>query len=111
MIGRPVEAGGQIRHPAHDTERAAVRRAARGSQTRRRMVLALLQCHPAGLTDDEGAALMGNGWDRNDFARRRVELVQSGDVIDTGHRRLSARGNPAIVWAALLVHPNSDGAA
>lgn len=62
-------------------------------------VLAILRENPAGLTDDEGAVILGG--DRLDFGRRRNELVRAGQVRDSGYRRPTPRGHSAIVWRAV----------
>jgi hypothetical protein len=87
---------GRVHRNAHDTELAAAESVRDVTGRLRIQVLNLLREHPAGLTDDEGGALMDG--DRLTFGRRRQELVDAGLVKKTDLRRLTPRGRNAIVW-------------
>lgn len=52
-----------------------------------------------GLTDEEGAELLGMGL--NTYRPRRIELVEIGAVIDTGQTRKTRAGRQATVWDVL----------
>ena len=53
------------------------------------------------MTSDEVAAVLKEHW--GDIRPRFTELSKDGKVEDTGDRRPSARGNPAIVWRLVAV--------
>ena len=53
------------------------------------------------MTSDEVAAVLAEHW--GDIRPRFTELSKDGKVEDTGDRRPSARGNPAIVWRLVAV--------
>lgn len=79
---------------APETSRQAALANAPRSGTQRAKVLLALYDHA--LTDDEIAAttdLVGNA-----VRPRRGELVSGGFVEDSGHRRSSWMGHPAVVW-------------
>jgi hypothetical protein len=60
----------------------------------------LLMACPDGLTDDELAALCADLTDiRHSVATRRGEWARVGHVVDTGSRRINARGSRCVVWA------------
>jgi hypothetical protein len=84
--------------PGHDTEHAAAASIAGQAQTLRHQVLGVLRAHPAGLTDDEGATIIGG--DRLRWGRRRNELCDAGFVVATDERRKTPAGRKAIVWRA-----------
>lgn len=88
--------------PAHqyptDTEARAAHAIGGHTKRLREKVLSILRENPAGLTDDEGGAILGG--DRLDFGRRRNELARAGLVYDTGYRRMTPRRHKAIVWSA-----------
>jgi len=90
---------GQMHLFGHDTEWAAAISVTAITGRLRLKVLALLREHPAGLTDDEGAALLGG--DRLTFGRRRQELAKARLVYDSGERRRTPTGRRAIVWKAV----------
>lgn len=94
--------GGQVHRGARDTEILAAGSMRQTKHVLRERVLGVLQSHPAGLTDDEGAELL-EAWfkapaDRLTFGRRRQELVRDGLVLDSGYRRTTPHGRSAIVW-------------
>lgn len=95
MTGEPL-AGVHLRGP--DTEGRAAASIAAHLPRLQATVLGILRDNPAGLTDDEGAAIMGVH--RLDFGRRRHELADAGLVISTGDRRVTPRGRYALVWRA-----------
>jgi hypothetical protein len=82
-----------------DTEAKAALAIGEHTKRLRDKVITILRENPSGLTDDEGAAILGG--DRLDFGRRRNELVREGLVRDSGYRRPTPRGHNAIVWRAL----------
>lgn len=65
----------------------------------RALALSTLRAHPAGLTDFELAEL--TGLQQNSVGKRRGELRDAGLVEDSGERRPSTTGSPAIVWRAV----------
>jgi hypothetical protein len=56
------------------------------------------QAGPGGLTDQEIATRLGLA--ENSVRPRRLELADAGPIADSGERRETAGGNPAIVWHA-----------
>lgn len=92
---------------ARATDPETSHQAAEGDETVRRFrrgvaVSALAEIRAAGiagLTVDElhGRHLEA---DRGTLARRVTDLRQAGLVVDSGRRRLTRRGLPAIVWTA-----------
>lgn len=71
------------------------------SAQHRRDIYSLLLSTAGGCTDDEiGMWLALNP---NTVRPRRGELVDGGLVMDSGIKRLSSMGNPAIVWEAIPV--------
>lgn len=58
-------------------------------------VLSVLSAHD-GLTDYEISTL--TGLLRGSAAKRRGELVTAGVVVDSGDRRKTDTGRPAVVW-------------
>lgn len=70
--------------------------------TDRERALAILRRYPAGLTDHELADLMGRI--QTSAGKRRHELMRDGLVENSGLRRLSPSGSPAIVWRAVATH-------
>lgn len=80
----------------------AAGRALAGSELthRQQQVLTLLRLHPEGLTDEEGAQLMGDGTTREVFGRHRHHLHAAGLVADTGVHRLTHTHRRSIVWKA-----------
>lgn len=92
-----------VHRDGHDTEYDAAESSAARATVIRRRVLKVLDAHPVGLTDDEGAALLKLP-DRLDFGRRRNELVTDGLVYKTDLRRSTPRGHPAIVWRLTKFH-------
>lgn len=76
--------------------------AARAQQLthRQQQVLTMLRLHPEGLTDEEGAQLMGDGTTREVFGRHRHHLHTKELVVDTGMHRLTSTHTRSIVWKA-----------
>jgi hypothetical protein len=74
----------------------------------RQRVLHLLRTYTDGLTDDEGGQHMGG--DRLTFGRRRSELAKAGLVKDSGVRRPTKYGRPAIVWVLATEKGEPDAA-
>lgn len=81
------------------TSHLAGERAQQRAATGRALALALLRDHSEGLTDFELAGL--SGWQQTSIGKRRGELRDAGLVRDSGKRRPSPSGSPAIVWEAL----------
>jgi len=73
--------------------------AANAGNNRARVLRALLDVWPQGLTDYELAALVG--LQQNSAGKRRGELRDAGFVEDTGERRPAPSGSLAIVWRAV----------
>lgn len=90
---------GMHRVPDRDTSIRAARIAAPNAGTKRALALDLLQQHPGGLTDFELAEL--SGCQQNSIGKRRGELMAMGLVRDSGRRRPSTTGSPAIVWEVI----------
>lgn len=90
--------------PAHHnapcgTSDVAARRIAGHAPTQRSRVLMLIYSRGAeGLTDDEGEAALAMR--PQSYTPRRRELVQLGQVVDSGRRRRTESGRPAAVWIA-----------
>jgi hypothetical protein len=89
-----------------DTQTAAAAAALPRSGTQRAKVLEVIrQAGPAGLTDQEIAVALGLA--ENSVRPRRLELSTPGEdgqpplVVDSGERRETSGGNPAIVWRAV----------
>lgn len=83
-----------------DTSREAAERVEPVAETERGRVLALLRenAYQDGLTDEE----MQSSLDMNPSTQRprRIELVRSGHVVDSGERRKTEAGRRAVVWVA-----------
>jgi hypothetical protein len=92
--GEPRQGNSHVN--GRDTEVIAARAIAPLTGRHRARVIHLLRAYPEGLTDDEGGARMGG--DRLTFGRRRSELTKAGLVKDSGQRRPTKYGRPAIVW-------------
>jgi hypothetical protein len=87
----------------HDTELVAAARVAPRSGTQRAAVLAMLRSYPDGLTDYELWSVGGIGARPHVPGTRREELIADGwPITDTGRRRRTDTGAPAIVWALEL---------
>lgn len=97
-----LDHNGRVHAAAHDTEVEAAKSI--DARVLRGRVLALLQAHTEGLTDDEGGELMrAQGLplaDRLTFGRRRSELFRAGLVRKSGVKRPTKFGRDAIVWVA-----------
>jgi hypothetical protein len=64
-----------------------------------RTVLAYVSsCGTTGATDEQIS--QGTGIPENSARPRRLALVRAGFLRDSGQRRLTKGGNPAIVWVA-----------
>lgn len=83
-----------------DTQVAAALAVSPKTPTQRQRVLDLIRDRGVGgLTDEEiGYAL---SLSQNSVRPRRLELVEAGLVEDSGRRRATVGGNPAIVWVAV----------
>jgi predicted ArsR family transcriptional regulator len=87
--------GPSHRNAPETSHQAALANAPRAfSQWKR--VLLLLDHHWQGLTDDEIAKY--TGLVGNSVRPRRRKLFQDGLIEDSGNRRSSWMGNPAVVW-------------
>jgi hypothetical protein len=51
-----------------------------------------------GLTDEEG--IEATGLPSSTYRPRRIELVESGRVVDTGRTRPTKSGRKAVIWRA-----------
>lgn len=88
---------GRLHHDAHDTERVAARLIEPKTGTLRALALArIFDAGSEGLTHGELAEVTGKN--HYSIAPRVTELVDLGWVIDSGQRRKTALGSPAIVW-------------
>jgi CRP-like cAMP-binding protein len=96
--GSLFDTTGMHRVPDRDTSVSAAKAVAPSRVTNRAVALDLLRKHPGGLTDFELADL--SGLQQNSIGKRRGELVAQGLVRDSGLRRPSTTGSPAIVWEA-----------
>ncbi len=84
-------------HPGTDTERVSADLIRpRAGTLRARALTALQAAEPYGLTDDELAE--ATEVYLYSIAPRRVELTKRGWVMDSGNRRTSSHGRPAVVW-------------
>ena len=92
-INRPAP----VHRQAHDTERAAAAMVYPRTGTLRHLALHALALNNAnGLTHGELAVITGKR--HYSIAPRVTELVELGWVIDSGRRRPTDTGSPAIVW-------------
>lgn len=93
LLAQPV-----ARRTDPETSHAAGARAGTNASTHRARALELLRVAPTGLTDFELADL--TGLQQTSIGKRRGELRDAGLVRDSGRRRASPSGSPAIVWEA-----------
>lgn len=91
------EFGPPVRERDPETAVKAAKRTREHKSRLRSDILIEHQLHPSGLTDDELVRLL-DGEDRGVVARRRLDLVREGLLEDSGHRRPTRTGSPAIVW-------------
>jgi hypothetical protein len=90
---------GRYHRDGTDTERAAALRVMPRSGTQRAMVLETLQFFPQGVTDYELWGIFKIGARPHVPATRREELIRDGwNIVDSGLRRPTDTGSPAIVW-------------
>jgi hypothetical protein len=92
-----VNAPAPVHRFGHDTEYAAARLVEPRTGTLRAEALrAIAKAGDHGLTHNELAVVT----DRRHYsiAPRCTELVEMGWVVDSGHRRPTETGSPAIVW-------------
>lgn len=104
---RPAE--GEVKHLAHshdpETSRTAAAAATPGKDIVQQAIIELLLEEPRAdfeLTPAYFALREANGWPLvhpHSIARRRSELHMQGRVVDTGVRRQTEYGRPAVVWA------------
>jgi hypothetical protein len=87
---------GRTHRAGRDTERAAAELIEPKTGTQRAAVLAAIAAAPDGLTDEQIADT--TGLYLYSAAPRRTELVKGGWVHDSGERRTTSRGTPAVVW-------------
>ena len=97
--GSLFDTTGMHRVPDRDTSIAAAHLAASSARKSRDIAIEILRNHPEGLTDFELADLAG--MQQNSIGKRRGELVAHGLVRDSGRRRPSTTGSPAIVWEVI----------
>ena len=79
-----------------DTSHEAAKANAPASGTQRKAVFDLLEGHPVGLIDEEIQNLLE--MNPSTERPRRIELVASGLVVDSGGTRLTKSGRRAVVW-------------
>jgi len=97
--GRQME--GRVHHDGHDTERAAALRVMPRSGTQRARVLQAFRALRGidGLTDYELWKVHRIGARPHVAGTRREELIADGwPIVDSGRRRRTDTGSPAIVW-------------
>lgn len=63
----------------------------------RRAVFEAIAESPDGLTDEEG--IEKTGIQPSTYRPRRVELIRSGHIVDSGRQRKTASGRNAVVWS------------
>lgn len=95
-LSDPTALAVKVRRDARATSVAAAKRALPRSGTKRARVLYEIATAPAGCTDDE--IITRTGFLHQSVGPRRLELEQGGWVEDSGERRKTRMGNPAIVW-------------
>lgn len=83
---------------ASSTSRAAAVAIAPAAPTLRAQVLAYIEQHPAGLTDEE--VQLGLGMNPSTQRPRRIELVKAGLIREAGSRKTTS-GRKATVWQAV----------
>lgn len=104
--GRPLR--GRHHSIGPDTERLAAARVAPRSGSQRARVLEMFRAHPEGLTDYELWTLGQIGARPHVPATRREELIFDGwPIVDSGRRRLTDTGTPAVVWVLIEEGPLS----
>lgn len=93
-IGRSVVA---VHANAQETSRIAAARALPSSGTKRRITYDLIASYGAlGLCDHE--LEIQTGWLHQSASAARNTLLKDGLIKDSGLRRNTPQGNPAIVW-------------
>lgn len=93
-IDRPSVA---IHHRAQETSRIAAQKALPNSGTKRRIIFELIKDSAMfGLCDHE--LEVKTGWLHQSASAARNTLMKDGWILDSGQRRNTAQGNPAIVW-------------
>jgi hypothetical protein len=89
--------GTPVTHRANDRDTArAAGDAANLTEGQRKVLLALAGAGSRGLLDHDHERL--NGLIPTSAGKRRLELMQHGLVVDSGHRRATSTGTAAIVW-------------
>lgn len=78
------------------TSHQAAQRASTRAATDRALVLRIHQQYTSGLTDFELAEIAGR--QQTSLGVRRGELRKAGLIVDSGHKRPSPSGSPAVVW-------------
>jgi len=91
---------GRYHRDGQDTERIAARLVApRTGSQRARVIEALRFCGANGATDNELHFFYGIGARPHVPGTRREELIAAGwPIVDSGRRRKTDTGAPAIVW-------------
>lgn len=82
--------------PHSETSKRSAREIESAAETWRGAVLRLLQSRPDGCTDDEMQVILG--MNPSTQRPRRIELVERNFVEDSGLRRPTRSGKPAVVW-------------
>lgn len=81
-----------------DTSRSAAQ-AIRPDTSRLRIKVLAAIVTGGGLTDEEG--IDATGLSPSTYRPRRIELVETGRVQDSGETRLTRSGRKAVVWEAV----------
>lgn len=86
-----------------ETSKSAARAIEPRRNILRKQVYDILLATPSGLTDEEIQTM--TGMEGSTQRPRRVELVESGAVVDSGLTRATRSGRQATVWTARAVQP------
>jgi hypothetical protein len=84
-----------------ETSRDAAEQALPSAGTQRRAVYDALLRHARGLTDEQQQELLR--MNPSTQRPRRIELVATGRVIDSGETRPTRSGRKAVIWKAVPV--------
>ena len=90
---------GELPHLSRSNDRDTARTAGERvnlTEGQRKVFLALAGAGSRGLIDHDHQRL--NGLIPTSAGKRRLELMQAGLVVDSGHRRATDTGTAAIVW-------------
>lgn len=94
----------RTRSGAPATSYAAAKLAAKGARRQIDIVLDYIaSCGESGATDEEG--MTATGLRQQSYTPRRIDLRNAGFTVDSGQRRHTSSGSPAIVWVAAAFAP------